>query len=147
MRIMQVSYKIAHAVDAHYFENVQPGLFDRLIEPRLLREFLTDSRHHIAIALVEGSIVGFVSALDYVHPDKPKELWINEVGVAAAWRNQGIAKALMRLMLEHAKDQDCAEAWVLTQPENSPANALYASLGGLTKGEKTPSIMFSFNCE
>ena len=29
----------------------------------------------------EEQIVGFASAVHYVHPDKPPELWINEMGV------------------------------------------------------------------
>ena len=49
-------------------------MFDRGIDPGLLAEFLVDPRHHLAVAHDDGVIVGFVSAVDYVHPDKPRQL-------------------------------------------------------------------------
>ena len=75
-----------------------------------------------------GSIVGFVSAVHYVHPDKPQpELWINEVGVADGYRGQGIGGALMRATLDVGRRLGCAEAWVLTERSNEAAMRLYAS--------------------
>jgi aminoglycoside 6'-N-acetyltransferase I len=47
-----------------------------------------DPRHHIVGAIADDRVVGFVSVVDYCHPDKPRELWINEVGVAPAWRRR-----------------------------------------------------------
>jgi hypothetical protein len=34
------------------------------------------------MATAGDTVVGFASAVHYVHPDKAPELWINEVGVA-----------------------------------------------------------------
>jgi aminoglycoside 6'-N-acetyltransferase I len=65
-----------------------------------------------------------------VHPDKPAELWINEVGVAPSHQGQGLGKAVLRLLLEEGRRHGCGEAWVLTDRSNAPARALYASLGG-----------------
>ena len=64
-----LNYRIAEASDAALFEHVTEGVFDRPIQDDLLAEFLSDARHHIAIADEDGLIVGFVSAVDYVHPD------------------------------------------------------------------------------
>jgi len=52
------------------------------------RTSFDDPRHHLVVA-VEHVVVGFCSAVDYIQPDKPPELWINEVGVAPTpqpWR-------------------------------------------------------------
>ena len=57
-------------------------VFDHAPQAALVAEFLRDDRHHLVGALEDGRLIGFVSAVHYVHPDKPAELWIDEVGVA-----------------------------------------------------------------
>ena len=74
--------------------------------------------------------MGMASALHYVHPDKPNELWINEVGVAPAYQRRGIGKQLLKKLFDRAKELGCREAWVLTEEENSAARGLYAAVGG-----------------
>ena len=86
--------------------------------------------------------MGFVSAVDYWHPDKPRELWINEVGVAPAWRHRGVGTRLLQKTLEHARALGCREAWVLTEPDNAAALALYSKLGGVRS--RTYIVMFTF---
>jgi len=141
---MALSFVIAESSDAHLFRSVEPGVFDSPIDPLLLSEFLNDPRHHIAIAHDDGLIVGFVSALDYVHPDKPRELWINEVGVAAPYRRRGVGKELMTRLLEHARALGCKEAWVLTDGQNEAANALYRSIVAALKPTGQPQTLYSF---
>ena len=58
--------------------------------------------------------MGFASGVDYIHPDKPREFWINEVGVAPSHRDRGLGKAVLRTLLDHARALGCREAWVLT---------------------------------
>ena len=143
---MEPVCKIAQREDVACFEQIPDDLFDRPINTEYLEQFLVDDRHHIAIAIAKGAVVGFVSAVDYLHPDKPRELWINEVGVSEAWQRQGIARALMQLMFKHGKAIGCAEAWVLTEPDNAPANALYQSLANQTEMDTTSSRMYNFSC-
>jgi ribosomal protein S18 acetylase RimI-like enzyme len=106
------------------------SVFDNPALPALTVEFVVDPRHHIAAAIEGGAVVGFVSAVHYVHPDKPSELWINEVGVAESHRGRGIAKQLLVAMFEHAGKLGCSEAWVLTEEDNPVAQRLYSSVGG-----------------
>src|SRR5918997_6170478 len=124
---MTMEFKVLEAGDEHVLSRVAPGVFDLPVDERLTAEFLRDPRHHIAVAVGEGVVVGFASAVNYVHPDKPAQLWINEVGVAPAYQCRGIGKALMQLLLEEAKRLGCTEAWVLTEFTNEAANALYRS--------------------
>jgi hypothetical protein len=56
--------------DAALLEHVAADVFDRPIDARWTREFLADERHHLAVALDEGVVVGFTSAVHYVHPDR-----------------------------------------------------------------------------
>jgi aminoglycoside 6'-N-acetyltransferase I len=118
----------------------EPGLFDHGIQANLISEFLGDPRHHMVAAFERGSIIGFLSALHYVHPDKPAELWINEVSVAPAHRNKGVGKALIAEALSIGRELGCKEAWVLTGRKNEPAKALYASSGGTA----AHAVMYSF---
>jgi hypothetical protein len=68
--------------DEQVLRHVAAGVFDHDVDPALASEFLRDPRHHLVVAIEDGSVVGFASGVHYVHPDKPAELWINEVGVA-----------------------------------------------------------------
>ena len=128
--------------DCRVLERVADDTFDHPIEPALAAEFLRDSRHHLMVALDGDLVVGFVSAVHYVHPDKPAELWINEVGVAPTHQGQGIAKALLTAMLGAGRDLGCREAWVLTNRSNTAAMRLYASCGGSESDDDL--TMFSF---
>ncbi len=139
---MALDIKILTKGDEAAFAHVAPGVFDEPVRPELVREFLADPRHHIAVAIEDGVIIGFVSALDYVHPDKPRELWINEVGVGHAHRRHGIARRTLDAMLKQAQEIGCREAWVLTDRDNAAGMRLYASVGGI---ERTPdAVMFNF---
>jgi ribosomal protein S18 acetylase RimI-like enzyme len=133
--------RLAESSDAAAFSTVAHGVFDKPVDPDLLAEFLDDPRHHIAIADEDGSVVGFVSAVDYVHPDKPRQLFINEVGVAPSHRGRGIAKRLLEMMISHAKSLGCSEAWVLTDAGNVAANALYQSAGA---EDAQPQLMYAY---
>ena len=126
-------------------EAVAPDVFDDAIDARAAREFLGDPRHRLAVAIEAGVVVGFVSAVLYVHPDKPApELWINEVGVAASHQRQGIARRLLQCTLDEARAAGCREAWVLTDQSNRAAMQLYESSGGEASGDH---VMFTFRLE
>jgi ribosomal protein S18 acetylase RimI-like enzyme len=138
-----IEIKLLGLHDAHYLDNVAVDVFDDPIVESSALEFLADPRHRLVVVLDNDLVVGFVSAVIYLHPDKPgPELWINEVGVAPTHQRQGIGKALMQAILDLAKQAGCGEAWVLTERDNLPAMAMYTSTGGI----ETPpdSVMFTF---
>ncbi|MGE0352329.1 MAG: N-acetyltransferase family protein [Gemmatimonadales bacterium] len=128
--------------DETILTRVAPDVFDHPVDPGRTGEFLRDPRHHLAVALDDDLVVGFASAVDYVHPDKQPELWINEVGVAPDYRRQGIGAALLRAVLEAGRARGCRQAWVLTSPGNAAAVDLYRSVGGEPSPE--PAILLEF---
>jgi ribosomal protein S18 acetylase RimI-like enzyme len=138
-----IEIKLLTSSDAHYLSNVAEDVFDDPIVEASASEFLNDPRHRLVIALDDHIVVGFVSAVIYLHPDKPApELWINEVGVAPTHQRQGIGKRLLQAALENAKQAGCTEAWVLTERTNEAAMAMYKSAGG---DETLPDpTMFTF---
>ena len=125
---MTILYRLLGPEDAQFLENVADDVFDHAVEHRLAREFLSDPRHHIVVAIDDGVVIGMVTAVHYVHPDKLPQLFVNELGVAGSHRRRGIARRLMNEMLEHAGSLGCTEAWVGTENENVAARSLYASL-------------------
>jgi len=116
--------------DAAVLDRVAPGVFDDPIAARWAREFLDDPRHHLVVALDDGVVVGMASGVDYVHPDKAPQLFVNEVGVAPSHQRQGIGRRLVDAMIEHGRALGCTYAWVGTEADNVPARTLYARAGG-----------------
>ena len=112
-------------------------------EPVLV--FLHDARHHLAVALDDGLVVGVASAVDYIHPDKPVELWINEVGVAPTHQRRGIGTRLLLALFDLARDLGCKEAWVLTNRSNVAAMRLYQSLHATEPDDDV--VLFSFSLD
>ncbi len=142
---MSPEIRILGPGDHAVLESVAPGVFDHAVDRDLAADFLRDPRHHLAVALDGGRVVGFASGVHYVHPDKPAELWVNEVGVAESHQRRGLGKSLLRALLRHARGLGCREAWVLTDRSNDPAKRLYASTGGReAPGEQ---VMFSFSLD
>jgi aminoglycoside 6'-N-acetyltransferase I len=140
---MSIEIRLLRRGDEPQLGRVAPGVFDDPIDAAASTEFLADERHHLAVAIDGGFVVGFVSALRYVHPDKAcPELWINEVGVAPTHRRRGVGKAMLSALLAMAREARCSEAWVLTDRSNPAAMRLYASLGGTEAPQD--AVMYTF---
>jgi aminoglycoside 6'-N-acetyltransferase I len=123
--------------------NVADDVFDNPVDEKFAREFLEDPRHHIVVALSDGAVIGFASAVHYIHPDKPPELFINELGVAPTHQNKGVGKAVMKELLRLGRSLDCVNAWVLTDKSNTAANGLYESMGG--QAENSDLVLYEFD--
>ena len=91
-------------------------------------ELLRDERTVFVCAFAEGEPVGF--AFGYVLPRRhgpPASLFVYELEVDERHRRRGLGTTLMRRLGEEA---GASEGFVLTEPDNEAANALYRSLGG-----------------
>jgi ribosomal protein S18 acetylase RimI-like enzyme len=139
---MSLELRILQPRDVDVLVNVAPGVFDRPLVPQLVTEFLSDSRHHLAVAVDRGVVVGIASGVHYIHPDKPSELWINEVAVAPSHQGKGVGKAVVETLLQHGRSLGCREAWVLTNRSNQAAMRLYATAGGEESSDD--EVMFTF---
>ena len=133
--------RILTPADAPLLERIAEGVFDHAVQSRLVAEFLDDPRHSLSVAIADDLIVGMASGVRYVHPDKPSELWINEVGVSPDYQRRGLAKRIVAELLAEGRRQGCREAWVLTDFENEAARATYRSAGGVESG---PQLMVTF---
>src|SRR5690242_17437075 len=139
---MSSSIRILGPDDGVVLQHVAPDVFDNPIDARWSAEFLADPRHHLAVAIDDGLVMAMASALHYVHPDKPPELWVNEVGVAPTHQGRGIGRQTLAALLAHAKTLGCREAWVLTSADNGAARRMYAAVGGREEAEPPAMITF-----
>jgi len=97
---------------------------------------LADERTRFVAAFDGDRPVGF--AFGYELPrrhGRPTIFFVYELDVDERYRRQGIGRRLMQELLAGR-----AEAFVLTEPGDTAANALYASLGGT----RVDSVMWDF---
>lgn len=138
---MDVEICVVRPEDAALFERVADEIFDAPISPERLKAYLSRSENLMLLALADGEVVGQCAAVIHLHPDKPSELYVDEVGVAPSWRCKGVAKQLMREMFRLGHERGCEEAWVGTEPDNAAACGLYRGLGA----EALPIVMFEYD--
>lgn len=137
-----VDVRLLSAHEAGMLTYVAPDVFDEPVDSAWCAEFFADPRHHLAVALHGPLVVGMASGVHYLHPDKPNELLINEVGVSEAYMNSGIGRRLIAALLAHATTLGCESAWVLTEPSNAAARRMYAAAGGIEKPQGPVMIEF-----
>jgi ribosomal protein S18 acetylase RimI-like enzyme len=104
---------------------------------------LSDPRTLMLVAFDRERAVGFVLAyaLPRRHGD-PASLFVYEVEVAETHRRRGTASALLARLAELARERGIRTGFVLTEPDNGPANALYRSAGGETE---TVTVQWDFS--
>src|SRR5690349_5516709 len=95
-------------------------------EPGDPEALLADPRTLMLVAFDGDRPVGFVLAheLPRRHGDRSK-LFVYEVDVAESHRRRGVATALLARLAELARERGIRAGFVLTEPDNGPANALY----------------------
>lgn len=136
MHTGSVDIRLLTQADAGVLEHVEDGVFDHPVQPALAGQYLAQQGNYLVVAIADGQVVGMASAITWVHPDKPLQLFVNEVGVADRLQGRGIGKRLVRRLLELARAIGCDEVWVATEESNRAARALYASLNGREEPER-----------
>lgn len=101
-----------------------------------------DPRNILILAEVGGLAVGFASATVLDHPDKPPSLFINELGVNATYRRQGLGRELLAALRAEGRARGCRTTWVATEGDNAAARALYLAAGGT---ETTGIVMYEWD--
>jgi aminoglycoside 3-N-acetyltransferase I len=97
-----------------------------------MRVWLACSSHILIEATVNEAPIGF--ALGYVlgrfDTARPM-LFLYEIEVAAAWRQQGVGRRLVERMKAIASELHVMKMWVQTSPDNEAAQRLYHRAGAV----------------
>ena len=111
--------------ETHAFKAIATDVFDAPVDPALLAAYLNEPNHFMVLAFEGDLVVGQCAAVLHRHPDKPIELYIDEVGTASTHRRQGIARLMLDEMFAWGRELGCTEAWLGTEVDNVAARGLY----------------------
>ena len=107
------------------FNRLAPDVFDEAIDPERLAAYLRAPGHMMLLAFEGDLVVGQCAAVLHFHPDKPVELYIDEVGTASTHRRLGVARLMLDAMFAWGRELGCTEAWLGTELDNVAARGLY----------------------
>ncbi len=128
--------------NADLLDSVAAEVFDEPIVLERLAAYLANPANLLILAIVNDLVIGMAMGVVHKHPDKPNELYVDEVGVTPDRRRQGIARLLMDAMTKWGEELECEDAWLGTEIENVAARALYKHYA---KGEEI--ILFEWELE
>lgn len=126
--------------NAALLDNAADDVFDDAVDPARLAAYLADPGHLLAVAVVDGQVIGQCQAVIHRHVDQPTELYIDNLGVAEAFKRQGVASRLVQAMFAWGRELGCEEAWVGTEPDNAEGRGFYEARGAAP----IPIVMYEY---
>jgi len=127
--------------NTHLLKRVAPGTLDHAIGHERLKVYLSNPANWMGVAIHEGQVVGMVMAVIHTHPDKPTELFLDEIGTGDDWRRKGIARRLMKEVFDRADEEGIDEIWLGTEIDNMPARMLYEGF----KHRREDAVIYYFD--
>ncbi len=104
---------------------------DRASAEPLLAEIFADPRRELAVAIVEGQVVGTADLIVISNLTHRGEPWaiVENVIVADGARRAGVGRALFEHLLEVARTAGCHKLQLLSGKHRAEAHAFYRSMG------------------
>ena len=122
-----ITYRLANAFDLPVFVSLDKELFpySPWSASQFKEELSSPTRHFVVAEDVDQKIIGYAG----VFAPGAAEADILTVGVVPEYRGKGIAKALMALITNWAKEQGTTAMMLEVKIDNLQAISLYESLG------------------
>jgi [ribosomal protein S18]-alanine N-acetyltransferase len=122
-----ITYRQANAFDLPVFVSLDKDLFpySPWSASQYKEEFSSPTRHFVVAIDIEQNIIGYAG----VFAPGGVEADVLTVGVVPAHRGKGIAKALMTMITDWAKEQGSIALMLEVKVDNREAIDLYESLG------------------
>ena len=122
-----ITYREANVFDLPVFVSLDKELFpySPWSPSQYKEEFSSPTRHFVVALDADQNIIGYAG----VFAPEAAEADILTVGVVPEHRGKGIAKALMALITDWAKDQGSTAMMLEVKTDNREAIGLYEALG------------------
>jgi ribosomal-protein-alanine N-acetyltransferase len=122
-----ITYRLANAFDLPVFVSLDKELFpySPWSASQYKEEFSSPTRHFVVAVDADQNIIGYAG----VFAPGAAEADILTLGVVPEHRGKGIAKALMALITNWAKEQGTTAMMLEVKTDNLEAIGLYESLG------------------
>ncbi len=108
------------------------GIADpELLDDEHLDRLLANPFFHAYVALAESTVVGGLTAYELPLFDaNANEMFLYEIGVAQAHRQQGVARRLIDALRQTCREKGINVIFVGTSMDNGAARSLYERTGG-----------------
>lgn len=108
-----------------------------------LYSYLLLCEHHAStcvVAEVDGQVCGFVSA--YLRPDQPDVLFVWQVAVHEKARGMGLARRMLRALLERESTRTARYLETTVGPENQASRRMFAAVAAHYGATTQESLLF-----
>jgi aminoglycoside 6'-N-acetyltransferase I len=123
-RIMVVTQGRLALLDA-----VADDVFDNPVDMARARACLRSPDYRLLVAVAEGVVIGQIRGFLQHQPDDAPWLYIDNLGVAEAWKRQGVATALLDRLADWSVRKGAGLVWLGSVPDNEEATGFYAARG------------------
>ncbi len=142
MPMADIEFHLVDEDNRDLLGNIDKGVFEAPVREDFLDACLANPHQFLIVAVAEGKVVGKAISYVFHFPDKPSEIYIEEIDVAKKWRRQGVATGLMNAVAQEGRRRGIAEYWLVTEKDNDGARALYER----TAHKKQKSVWYEFYC-
>ncbi|QLC25185.1 GNAT family N-acetyltransferase [Parasphingopyxis algicola] len=135
-------YHLVTEANAMLLDAVEKRVFEAPVRADFLSTCLANPNQFLIVAEAEGRVIGKALAYIFHFPDKPSEIYVEEIDVAKDWRRKGIATGLMDAVGAEGRKRGIAEYWLITEKDNDRARSLYEQKAH----RRQKSIWYEFYC-
>ncbi len=135
------------SVDEHLAQHLNrlfdEGMFWDHTQGRL---FFSDPSNLLLVAFWNDQPCGFATAYRLQRFDHRRaEVNLHEIGVDERYQRRGVGSALVAEVNRWAREMNAAETWVVTEPTNAAARALYRATDGVE--DRPAVIMYTYHVD